>query len=387
MFFNGFLSLVVCALVFFLNFNKKMYDSFLKTFSMIWLFYIGLYLVSSKNFVPISDEFDTVFLAFFLSSIFFYSIILFFFKLSKLKGVSFKSVISTNIYYFISFILTFFSIFKFIYYIAIFGLSDYRQTLLDNDLSISVGLSFPFLMGAYYIAEKNNQQKVKIISIIFLFVLGIISTSKIFIVIMLLYISGFYKKNFSLNWYKITKIFVAGFLIYSLLHVLMGKIAGATGDNFFGIVDGLIFTFIGYLLGGLAVFQLQLNGQYIPSGYFSNVFNFLINMPVNNSMVEGGDWVYTGSWLGNVKSGFSTWYQFFGIIGMVYLGLLIGFIYAFIFYFSKKSISLNFIKIFSFYPLMFFIFNDTFLGASKIWIVYILVVFILSITNFNKVFK
>ncbi len=387
MFFNGFLSLVVCALVFFLNFNKKMYDSFLKTFSMIWLFYIGLYLVSSKNFVPISDEFDTVFLAFFLSSIFFYSIILFFLKLSKLKGVSFKSVISTNIYYFISFILTFFSIFKFIYYIAIFGLSDYRQTLLDNDLSISVGLSFPFLMGAYYIAEKNNQQKVKIISIIFLFVLGIISTSKIFIVIMLLYISGFYKKNFSLNWYKITKIFVAGFLIYSLLHVLMGKIAGATGDNFFGIVDGLIFTFIGYLLGGLAVFQLQLNGQYIPSGYFSNVFNFLINMPVNNSMVEGGDWVYTGSWLGNVKSGFSTWYQFFGIIGMVYLGLLIGFIYAFIFYFSKKSISLNFIKIFSFYPLMFFIFNDTFLGASKIWIVYILVVFILSITNFNKVFK
>lgn len=387
MFFNGFLSLVACALVFFLNFNKKMYDSFLKTFSMIWLFYIGLYLVSSKNFVPISDEFDTVFLAFFLSSIFFYSIILFFLKLSKLKGVSFKSVISTNIYYFISFILTFFSIFKFIYYIAIFGLSDYRQTLLDNDLSISVGLSFPFLMGAYYIAEKNNQQKVKIISIIFLFVLGIISTSKIFIVIMLLYISGFYKKNFSLNWYKITKIFVAGFLIYSLLHVLMGKIAGATGDNFFGIVDGLIFTFIGYLLGGLAVFQLQLNGQYIPSGYFSNVFNFLINMPVNNSMVEGGDWVYTGSWLGNVKSGFSTWYQFFGIIGMVYLGLLIGFIYAFIFYFSKKSISLNFIKIFSFYPLMFFIFNDTFLGASKIWIVYILVVFILSITNFNKVFK
>ena len=387
MFFNGFLSLVVCALVFFLNFNKKMYDSFLKTFSMIWLFYIGLYLVSSKNFVPISDEFDTVFLAFFLSSIFFYSIILFFLKLSKLKGVSFKSVISTNIYYFISFILTFFSIFKFIYYIAIFGLSDYRQTLLDNDLSISVGLSFPFLMGAYYIAEKNNQQRVKIISIIFLFVLGIISTSKIFIVIMLLYISGFYKKNFSLNWYKITKIFVAGFLIYSLLHVLMGKIAGATGDNFFGIVDGLIFTFIGYLLGGLAVFQLQLNGQYIPSGYFSNVFNFLINMPVNNSMVEGGDWVYTGSWLGNVKSGFSTWYQFFGIIGMVYLGLLIGFIYAFIFYFSKKSISLNFIKIFSFYPLMFFIFNDTFLGASKIWIVYILVVFILSITNFNKVFK
>ena len=387
MFFNGFLSLVVCALVFFLNFNKKMYDSFLKTFSMIWLFYIGLYLVSSKNFVPISDEFDTVFLAFFLSSIFFYSIILFFLKLSKLKGVSFKSVISTNIYYFISFILTFFSIFKFIYYIAIFGLSDYRQTLLDNDLSISVGLSFPFLMGAYYIAERNNQQKVKIISIIFLFVLGIISTSKIFIVIMLLYISGFYKKNFSLNWYKITKIFVAGFLIYSLLHVLMGKIAGATGDNFFGIVDGLIFTFIGYLLGGLAVFQLQLNGQYIPSGYFSNVFNFLINMPVNNSMVEGGDWVYTGSWLGNVKSGFSTWYQFFGIIGMVYLGLLIGFIYAFIFYFSKKSISLNFIKIFSFYPLMFFIFNDTFLGASKIWIVYILVVFILSITNFNKVFK
>lgn len=387
MFFNGFLSLVVCALVFFLNFNKKMYDSFLKTFSMIWLFYIGLYLVSSKNFVPISDEFDTVFLAFFLSSIFFYSIILFFLKLSKLKGVSFKSVISTNIYYFISFILTFFSIFKFIYYIAIFGLSDYRQTLLDNDLSISVGISFPFLMGAYYIAEKNNQQKVKIISIIFLFVLGIISTSKIFIVIMLLYISGFYKKNFSLNWYKITKIFVAGFLIYSLLHVLMGKIAGATGDNFFGIVDGLIFTFIGYLLGGLAVFQLQLNGQYIPSGYFSNVFNFLINMPVNNSMVEGGDWVYTGSWLGNVKSGFSTWYQFFGIIGMVYLGLLIGFIYAFIFYFSKKSISLNFIKIFSFYPLMFFIFNDTFLGASKIWIVYILVVFILSITNFNKVFK
>lgn len=387
MFFNGFLSLVICTLILSLNFNKKMYTSFLKIFSMIWFFYIGLYLLSSKNFVSISDEFDNVFLIFFLSSIFFYCTFLSFLKLSRLKGIVFSPIISTNIYYYISFGLTFFSILKFIYYIALYGLDNYREIFLENDLSISAGLSFPFLMGVYYVAEKNNHYKVKKISVILLFILGIISTSKIFIVIMLLYISGFYGKNFSFKWYKIVKIFVAGCLIFSLLHIFMGKVAGATGDNFFGVVDGLIFTFIGYLLGGLAVFQLQLDGKYIPSEYFSNVFYFFMNMPVNNSVVEGGDWVNTGEWLGNVKSGFSSWYQFFGIMGMVYLGALIGLIYAFIFYFSEKSTSFNFIKIFSFYPLIFFVFNDTYLGAAKIWIMYILVAFVLSITNFNKDLK
>lgn len=381
---NGLISIFLCLLVFIVTSKFKIYNSFLKSFSLIWFSLLGIYYLFQDRFIPFSSKFDSVFYLFFLGAIIAYIFSSYIFSKLNLKLLTFKPIFNVNAFYLIALLFFLISLFRFLYYILEFGLMDFRILFLEENLSLSVGISFPMVAGAYYLSEVVGDLKTKKLLMLMMFVLAAMSTSKIFFVIFIIFISGFYKEKFKFNPVQITFLVFLGFIFFAIIHLLTNRIAGDFDDSFLGILEALVFTMVGYLIGGLAVFQSQLNGHFNANIIYDNFLLFLINKPSIVYDLETVQWVKTGEWVGNVYSGFSNWYFNGEELSILFLGCFIGVLYSFIFYYAKYSYAINYIKIFSFYPLIFFVFSDTYIAATKIWLAFCIVSFIICITNFQK---
>lgn len=374
------LSILSCLSVLFFTLRMNTSTSFLKYVSLIWLFILALYWFQVDLFVPISAEFDMIFVVFFWSLNISYA--LFYLFLRNVRLVSFRKLLSLKHFYFLSIMLSAVSILKFFYYFFLYhDFVAFRAAFIDEGLSLYVGISFPLSSAAYFLARQQKDAFYTRIFMFLLISLALISTSKIFIIIAILFVSGFGSSAFKLSIKKFLGILIFGFGLFSLVHIAMGKIAGS---NDFPLYQALLFTFSGYLLGGFAVFQLVLDGAYSASPSASIITYLTGNNNLIITLANEDGWIRTGDWVGNVISGFSPWYIVSGAGGVVFIGGLIGAIHGVINAFSRNSLSFRFLRVFSIYPLSFFVFSDTYISASLMWVAFFICSFIISLIKLQK---
>jgi hypothetical protein len=167
--------------------------------------------------------------------------------------------------------------------------------------------------------------------ILLIVLLAIISTSKIFIVLSFLYIVPWYKKKFKLNLKLIIVLLTLGLVSFIGIHISRGLIDSEDKKD---IMDIAVRQINGYCLGGFAAFQAFLDDK----------------------MIINDGWVKTGDWIGNVYSGFYSYFNekkyiyFFGRI------IVMSLIYSVIY--TSKKIQFDFLKIYAVFPLLFIFFSD-----------------------------
>lgn len=337
-----------CFLLFLLILSRK-YKA--KSFVYIYsLWYLGIlidYAFMQSIFVPFSERFDIFFLFFSFLFIFMYLIFDEMISFSgKIKFPKFQ-LFNYKTYFCFSVFLGLLSLFFFIKAFVSMPILIARSKIASNELSFHIGISFPFVSSCLFYQNLKNYKKYKKILIALIFLLAIISSSKQFIILAILFAIPWYKKDFKFSLFPILFVFAFGFLLILLLHSVTGRVAGS-GSLF----QRTVYTINGYLLGGLAAFQLFLDGTM-------------------ESYITVGGWVKTGDWIGNVYSGFYGFYQSRSIFSLSLKILTISLLYSFL-NSKRKSIFLNFMRVYSLYPLLFFIFSDLYFPAVKQWLVFVL---------------
>lgn len=375
------LASIACCFAFFLLFSAKgVLYSFGKYVSSLWLFVLSSYFIFSDELVDFSARFDEVFILFFLSMIFSHYSIFYFIRFFNFSMVRFYPCIRLDIVYLISTSLFMVSLLKFLYYYIFFGgMYYFRQGFLSDGLSLHVGISFPFVAAAFFASLKFGTKFSQRIFSLMLIVLGVISLSKIFVVIAIFFISGLFVGRRNLDAKSVLYFLLFSLLLFAALHIAMDKLAA--NQNSDSLLYSVLFTFFGYLLGGLAAFQLVLDGDASTGLVYKSILSFLTHRPDSVALSGGSDdgWVVTGNWIGNVYSGFSPWFEYFGGYGLAFYGALIGSIHAFLNHLSKKSDSFSFLRVFSFYPLTFVVFSDGYVGAIAMWVAFSLAAFMYSL--------
>lgn len=373
---NGVLSIILCISFFLIFYKGSVLHSFGKFVSFMWLVYLSFYMSVAYRFVELSNIFDVVFIVFFMAMIVSYYFFYYIFSGLDINLPSIKPFISRSCFYFFSILFFILSIVKFFYYFLEFGgFYLFRQGFLDEKLSLHIGISFPIVAAAYFYSQLNRDVVYAKFFGVMLVVLGMVSLSKIFVILSLLFVSGFYKPDFKFSMRMIAFYASIGLLLFSCLHIAMDKLAGDAGDSVF---FSIIYTLNGYFLGGLAAFQLVLNDQFSTGKIYGDFISFILQKPTNLTQFNDNGWVKTGEWIGNVYSGFTPWFEYGKIYGLLLYGILIGVVHSIVDYFSIKYSSFAFLRIFSFYPLIFIVFTDGYLGALLMWIAFAFSAFMYS---------
>ena len=305
-------------------------------------------------FVPFSEKFDLFFLYF--SFLFIFSYLVFDaiitysgkFKITKFNFFNYKA------FFLFSISLACISFLICIKAFASMPILMIRSKIASNELSFYVGVSFPFVSSCLFYENTNNINKNKKFLIIILFLLALISSSKQFIVLAFLYSVPWYKDNFKFRLLPFLAIGLFGFLLILILHTLTGRVTGSGN-----LIRKTVYTINGYFLGGLAVFQLFLDG-------------------VMHQHITVGSWIKTGTWIGNVYSGFYWFYKNQNLLFLTTKIQGISLLYAFVNY-RRNSIFLRFIRVYSIYPFLFFIFSDLYIPAIKQWLIFVIAGIAISI--------
>lgn len=372
------ISLLLCFVFFVFRLKSNILSSFLKLISVQWIIVLLLYELSSGFFIPLNDDFYYQFVSFFLSVIFFY--VFFYFLFSRIGFVKIKPLINPKFLYFVAVIGFVFSFFRFVYLLYFFGdFYSLRQGILSNNISLYVGYSFPIVAASFFHA-KISGRRIKFLFAFLMLILSVISSSKIFLILSLIFISCVYENNYRLKLKHVFVLVVSGFLLFSIMHLLMKKIAGI---NEYPLIVALGYTFLGYLLGGIAAFQMIVSDLFSTGVVYSSITDLILNIPSQVHMDSSNGWVRTGNWYGNVHSGFAIWYEFNNQYGVVLYGFIIGIIHALIYSHTKKSVAFQFMKAFSLYSIFFIVFYDTYVMSVKLWIAFFIASIFLSLTKLH----
>lgn len=358
---HGLLSIFFFLAILILVAHRRINLSLVKLVAFFWVFYLLLYKASESEFLPVSEGFDIRVITFFLCFFGFYTLAI----SCKFKfNFRVKKFIPSYFLFFVVTINVIYTLSLFIHVIYLTGdFIHYRDYLLESGESIRVGTSFPLVAALLVYARANRVYNVKMISALLL-LLAIISSSKIFIMLALIFVIPWYEQSFNASFFKICMILIFSFLGFILLHLLLGKYVGSSN-----VFYALVFTLKGYLLGGIAVFQDVLNGNItLPDGFY--IFSFLEKIPLLEfnyvAEIDNNGWFRTGLWFGNVYSAFSYWEELGGLPAFPIVGSIIGLLYGFI----HKSNRYEFIvlKNFSYYPLIMMVFAEQFLLGLGMWV-------------------
>lgn len=358
--------------------NENIFDSFIKLISVQWILVLILYEISSGFFIPLTSGFYVELMKFIFSTVFSYILFYSFFK--RLKSKKIKPFLRSNILYFLAIILSCISVGSFIYYFCLFGnFYHFRQAVLNDNVSLYVGYSFPIVAASFFHAVLS-EDKNRFLFAVLMVLLTIISSSKIFLILTLIFVSGIYRYGYKVSVKSMFIFFVSGFMLFSIMHILMDKIAGL---NEYPLVVALGYTFLGYFLGGIAAFQMIVSNLFSTGVFYSSISGLVLNAPTKIFVGYDNGWVRTGHWYGNVYSGFAPWYEFSNQYGVVLYGVIIGLVHAIIYSHAKKSIALQFMKGFSIYSIIFIVFYDTYVMSIKLWIAFLIASIFLSLTIVN----
>lgn len=356
-----FFSIVV--LVFFMIVSSLCKDRFLKIFSTINLVALILYCSAQEDFLALSEHFDIFFLVYLSTFVASYCLSKWFCKVYRLKGNNyvFFHVSTYRILIFLAIGLSFsifvFSVFRYPFLML-------RSMIAERSISFYISISFP--MCACYLFYLNSIQKnsQSVVVTIVLFVLALISTSKIFFIIFLLFSIPWYRKGFKLSFKIILVAMLIGFSSFSLLHIITNRVVGGNDS----LIKNIIFTMEGYYIGGLAAFQTFLDGT------------------MKNYMTSGG-WIKTGKWVGNVYSGF--YYLFAEKSYMFFIArcFCVGFLYGIIWANVSKNYFWRVLSIYSVFPVCFIFFSDFFFGGWIQWCCFAAAAFVLNSVKKKKSYK
>ena len=336
--------LVSFAFLFFLILCTLKYksSSFVYVYALWYVLILIDYACMQSVFVPFSKKFDLFF--FYFSLLFIVMYLLFDTIITFTGKISFPHIhfFSYHYYRLFSLLVASISIFLCLKSFLTMPVLIVRSKIAASELSFHVGISFPFISSCLFYQNKTGINKHKTLLSIVLFLLAAISSSKQFIVLAFLFTVPWYVRGFKLRLWIIAVLGAFGFLLIMLLHALTGRVAGSGN-----LVQKTIYTINGYLLGGIAVFQLFLDGTM-------------------HSHITSGSWVKTGKWIGNVYSGFYSFYRDYNVLWLSLKIISISALYAFV-NVKRKSLFSQFLRVYSIYPLLFFIFSDLFFPAIAQW--------------------
>ncbi|SFH67143.1 hypothetical protein SAMN04487861_1026 [Selenomonas ruminantium] len=320
-----------------------------------------IYSLVGELFGGFSVKFDNFFSVFVCSLYLSYSLCLYIVKQFKFKINLLFSLFEYKYYFAFVMIFSYIEIMIGIYYVSTSSYAGLRALINANSVSLHSGITSAMVTSIMFMEyEFFNRKKVRIFIAFTLFFLAILSTSKIFILLAIIYIVPWYTK-----WYHMgvkQSLFMLFIIIgcFMMSQLLLGKVAEIDGSS--NAVVSLTYTMMGYYLGGLASFQLFLDG--------------IISS-------EPG-WVRTGAWLGNVYSAFlSLFVEKNYLIFMIKVSM-IGAFYALL---TTDSYSIRYLKNYGWLALL-MVFYDNMFGANQLVCFLITSIFInIFSNNFKRVRK
>lgn len=329
-----------------------------------WLTLLVVYKLNEGEFVPLNKNADYTFFLFLLFFTFTYNLT----PSTWSPNIKFPNVIPEKLLYILAFLSSSLSI------IILFSdgnrfsdLMSLRNLLTpegsEERLSIGIGFSLPLTLTGWILARSKNKKRETYLLGIMSFLLAILTTSKIFILICLLFSIPLNIKTNNIPFKKLLHIALTSLIGFTLLHIALGKFVES--DD--GLFDSMYRTFISYLLSGVAGFSLYINNeaQFPSNAVWKSIGDFipsLINVPESNIL----PWIQIGDWYGNVYTGLTYWIDGFSYIGMIIYVSLLGVISKIIF--STKGVSIIPIQRLFIFGLLIISHQDSFLASIKLWI-------------------
>lgn len=329
-----------------------------------WLILLVLYLTNEWQFVPLGVSADLIIFLF---------IVIFTFAYNISSKVSFCIEVPRLGLIFVFYAVAFFAIVLSIYrFYAVLGMGhvydamSLRGVLSDDTgekVGFGIGYVYPLGVSAWFLARIRNDVYIKYIFGVLIFVLSLMTTSKIFV---LMYFMFLVPVGYSISRPKflhVVAIALTSLLVFSLMHIALEKLINPEQ----GILYSLYTTFSTYLLGGLAGFQMYESGYaYFPSNVVwkpvGDFVPWLIDVPSSAIL----PWIDVGYWYTNTYTAFAYWLDGFGLVGFI------GFVFALGFFGkqlsdSKHVFGLLLERVFLF-SLLIVYHQDFFLSSIKVWI-------------------
>jgi len=362
--------------------KQPLLESYAKIFAVEWIFLLSIYLMYQKEFVPLSNHFSFVFLMFFVPFVladYYWSK-----TIHYIPEIRFPAVISANLFFMLACAAAVLSVGLAVHAVRSIGVASFagfRELFVGSDeigpVSIGTGVSFPLVCGAWYLSRVMEKRYVSLLFGFLAIILAILTTSKVFLFIALIYavpLASNGKPTMTAKTF--INIAVAALVTFALLHLFLGKIAGIPGQQ--GILEGLMVTLRVYLLGAIAGLQHVLDGTFIyPHNqmwiFVANLFPDFVEAPKTIIL----PWSSIGIWETNVYSAFASWYEAVGVLGLAVIGFLLGSFYAWLF---RSCSTLLFLRIFSLFPLLFMFHQDFFFESVRIWIGFSFVAVLIDMT-------
>ncbi|EPA8654105.1 O-antigen polymerase [Photobacterium damselae] len=364
------LVLIICLLLFFIyhkNGNRQPVIYFLIVWASITIIYIF-----SPEYYPLSIE-TNLYLSFFIVT--FCITYMVFQNIFKYKILLPERVyISKNLIYFLCIVVSLFTIIKGILILNTLGfnLMLFRTQLMAGNITgLGIGISLPISFLGLYLSRRSNNVIMFIIFFCFSLVISLISTSKIFLLLVVMYSMGI---NNKIEIKKIFFISIGILSVFILSSILLNKFSSSINDGFF---NAIYDTFRVYFISGVSAFNLYINDNaFIPNNILLYPFKDLLSDAYDIPLSDILPWINTGTWDTNVYTGFLPWYQAIGFISCFILGGGLGIYYAFWFNPNLGYIA-KFYQIFLYFPLLILFFQEHFLLSWKMHLSYILCMLLL----------
>lgn len=334
------LSLVALGIICLLTYKQR--NKNILFYFSIWSIAILVDLYFFRDFfVPYAPGFDAFFVIFISTLFISYTIFKKLFTITNIGiRIRFKGFkLSYEQYRAIAFLVASVSIVLFLKSVATMPYSVVREMIASRQLSFHIGISFPIVCSVVYFNNINGIKKGEMLIRLLLLGLALISTSKIFIILSLLYCIPWYVKGYKINLKQIVIYASLAFLAFYIFHIILGRTG--IGENVF---EKLWNTFNGYLVGSLAIFQKFFYGY------------------------EVRGWQQAGSWVGNVATAFAVFYAERSYLIFMLRIAILGSLYAVMDSLKKD----DFFKIYTVFPLFFIYFSDLYIQGIVQFVMFFL---------------
>jgi hypothetical protein len=349
-----------------------------------WVILLTLYLIFESEFVPLSTESVLYITVFFVCFFLAYEVGL----TIRLPPVAPPFVVRGSYIMLFALVAGSVSIALGVHHALTLGITsamEYRY-LYDAELagapaiSNRIGISFPLACAAWMLARSNNQRALSGMFAVLALVLAVLSTSKIFILLWLLYSVP----HIGMQGPRTRTILITagvGLAAFAFMHLVLGKVLGDVSD---GIIEGLLLTLKTYLLGGLAGMQLVVSGEAVfPENAMWKALGDLLPGSIRVPESAILPWIQTGVWHGNAYSAFSYWVDAFGWLSSIGIGLVLGTAYGAV-QSASSSLAMSYFRTFAIFPLLFLFHQDFFVPSVFMWIAFTLSTVLLWLTKNRK---
>lgn len=330
------LLLIVCMCI---EAYNRTYRSQIFIFLLFCLITIWIYYFTNVTLCDFSSSFDVFFSVFIACFYLFYFASSFFFQKIKIKFNMTFSALNYKTFFYCSMLFCYYELIYGAYLVYVNSYAGLRTLINDGGISLHSAVTIALISCFLFIEYMYlHRKKMLLLLLVTMFILAILSTSKIFVVLAVMYAFPWYIKESKIG---LKGIFIM-LVVISVLSMLINSMKGAVA-SYEGTTSGwlpLLYTLHGYYLGGLAAFQLYLDGFVFP--------------------VNG--WVRTGLWLGNVYSAFTSLFAERDYLIFLIRVAIMGVFYGM---FVKKADSLMYLKVYSWLALL-MIFYDNMFGADQL---------------------